>query len=202
MTTATIDTYTLTGDATDSVADLLLRIGEGDAAAWDEIFRRYGKLVSSTVRSFRLQEADVLDAVQMTWLRLTENVHRIKFPDQLGGWLRTTARHECLRILRQAKPAQDVVDMMPDTVPDPSVGPEQRVIDADTARTLRKLVAELSPRRQALVWMLFTDNPLSYAEVARAAGIPPGGIGPTRARALRQLRSKLTEYELGLGSGR
>jgi RNA polymerase sigma factor (sigma-70 family) len=202
MTTATIDTYTLTGDATDSVADLLLRIGEGDAAAWDEIFRRYGKLVSSTVRSFRLQEADVLDAVQMTWLRLTENVHRIKFPDQLGGWLRTTARHECLRILRQAKPAQDVVDMMPDTVPDPSVGPEQRVIDADTARTLRKLVAELPPRRQALVWMLFNDNPLSYAEVARAAGIPPGGIGPTRARALRQLRSKLTEYELGLGSGR
>jgi RNA polymerase sigma factor (sigma-70 family) len=202
MTTATIDTYTFTGDATDSVADLLLRIGEGDAAAWDEIFRRYGKLVSSTVRSFRLQEADVLDAVQMTWLRLTENVHRIKFPDQLGGWLRTTARHECLRILRQAKPAQDVVDMMPDTVPDPSVGPEQRVIDADTARTLRKLVAELPPRRQALVWMLFNDNPLSYAEVARAAGIPPGGIGPTRARALRQLRSKLTEYELGPGSGR
>ncbi|MGH3710750.1 MAG: RNA polymerase sigma factor, partial [Pseudonocardiaceae bacterium] len=93
------------------------------------------------------------------------------------------------------------VDMTPETIPDPSVGPEERVIDADTARTLRKLVAELSPRRQALVWLLFTDNPLSYAEVARTAGIPPGGIGPTRARALRQLRQKLTEYELGPGVG-
>jgi DNA-directed RNA polymerase specialized sigma24 family protein len=89
--------------------------------------------------------------------------------------------------------------MTPEAVADPSVGPEQRVIDADTARTVRKLVAELSPRRQRLVWMLFTDNPPSYAEVARAAGIPPGGIGPTRARALRQLREKLHEYELGPG---
>jgi len=198
MTTATISCAPANG--TDSVSDLLLRIGDGDAAAWDEIFRRYGKLVSTTVRSFRLQEADTLDAVQMTWLRLTENAHRVQFPERLGGWLATTARRECLRILRQAKPAPDLIGMAPETVADPSAGPEQRVIDADTARTLRKLVAELSPRRQALVWMLFTDNPPSYAEVARAAGIPPGGIGPTRARALRQLRHKLHEYELGPGT--
>jgi RNA polymerase sigma factor (sigma-70 family) len=184
-----------------SVTDLLLRIREGDAAAWDEIFRRYGKLVTTTVRSFRLQEADALDAVQMTWLRLTENAHRVQFPERLGGWLATTARRECLRILRQVKPVLGLIDVTPDTVADPSVGPEQRVIDADTAETLRKLVGELSPRRQTLVWMLFTDNPLSYIEVARAAGIPPGGIGPTRARALRQLRNKLHEYELGPVAG-
>jgi RNA polymerase sigma factor (sigma-70 family) len=203
-TAYTRTTYTSTdgpSNGMDSMADLLLRIGDGDAAAWDEIFRRYGKLVSTTVRSFRLQEADTLDAVQMTWLRLTENAHRVQFPDRLGGWLATTARRECLRILRQGKPCLDVIET-PETVPDPSVGPEQRVIDADTARTLRKLVAELSPRRQTLVWMLFTDDPPSYAEVARAAGIPPGGIGPTRARALRQLRDKLHEHELGLGSRR
>jgi hypothetical protein len=75
--------------AADSVADLLLRIGDGDAAAWDEIFRRYGGLVSTTVRSFRLQEADALDAVQMTWLRLAENAHRVQFPERLGGGWRT-----------------------------------------------------------------------------------------------------------------
>jgi RNA polymerase sigma factor (sigma-70 family) len=204
MTTATITHITADapGNNANDVADLLSRIGDGDATAWDEIFRRYGKLVSSTVRSFRLQEADTLDAVQMTWLRLTENAHRVQYPDRLGGWLATTARRECLRILRQAKPCVDVVDMAPETVADPSVGPEQRAIDADTARTLRKLVAELSPRRQTLVWMLFTDHPLSYAEVADAAGIPPGGIGPTRARALRQLREKLNEYELGPSVGK
>jgi RNA polymerase sigma factor (sigma-70 family) len=194
MTTATIS-YT-PAEVPDSVASLLLRIREGDAAAWNEIFRRYGKLVSSTVRSFRLQEADVLDAVQMTWLRLAENAHRVQFPERLGGWLATTARRECLHILRQVRPIPGLIDITPDTVADPAVGPEQHAIEADIAETLRKLVAELSPRRRALVRMLFTDRPRSYAEVAQTAGIPAGGIGPTRARALRQLRDKLHEQEL------
>jgi hypothetical protein len=57
-----------TANATDSVADLLPGLGDGDPAAWNEIVRRYGKLVSTEVRSFRLQAADALDAVQMTWL--------------------------------------------------------------------------------------------------------------------------------------
>jgi RNA polymerase sigma factor (sigma-70 family) len=195
MTTATIN-YIST-DATDSVADLLLGISDGDPAAWDEIFRLYGKLVIATVRSFRLQETDALDAVQMTWLRLAENAHRVQFPERLGGWLATTARRECLHILRQAKSAPDLIDVGAETVADPSMGPEQCVIHTDTTRILWKLVDELSPRRRTVLRTLFTDEPRPYAEVARVAGIPPGGIGPTRARALRQLRDKLDEHEVG-----
>jgi RNA polymerase sigma factor (sigma-70 family) len=196
MTTATAITTSCYGATTTStVSDLLLRVGEGESAAWGEICRRYGKLVSATVRSFRLQEADALDAAQMTWLRLAENAHRIRFPERLGGWLVTTARRECLHILRLANAAGGI-GIAPEAVVDPSVGPEQRVIDADTSRTLWKLVAELSPRRRTLLWTLFTDNSWSYAEVADVAGIPPGGIGPTRARALQQLRRRLNEQEL------
>ncbi len=190
-----------TSNATPSVAALLLRVGERDPAAWDEILRRYGKFVSATVRSFRLQDADALDAVQMTWLRLAENAHQVQLPERLAGWLATTARRECLHILRQAKSARDLTDGTPETVADPSVGPEQRVIGADTARRLWNLVGELPPRRRIVLRALFTDSPRSYAEVARAAGIPPGAIGPTRVRALRQLRDSLEEHGLGPESG-
>ncbi len=199
MTTAAIS-YASTG-ATDSVAELLLGVRARDPAAWEEIMRRYGKIVSATVRSFRLQESDALDAVQMTWLRLAENAHRVKFPEKLGGWLATTARRECLHILRQASLTPQLIDVAPETLADPSAGPEQSVIDADIARTLRKLVAELPPRRRAVLRALFTANhPLTYAEVGRTTGIPPGAIGPTRARALQQLRDKLNNHELGSGS--
>ena len=198
MTTATISH--VPADATDSVADLLRGIDDGDPAAWDEILRRYGKLVSTTVRSFRLQEADALDAMQMTWLRLAENAHRVQFPDRLAGWLATTARRECLHILRQRKLAPNFTDETRETVSDPSAGPEQHAIDLHTTRTLRKLINELSPRRRSLIRMLFTDDHCSYAEVARAAGISLGGVGPTRTRALRQLRVKIDEHEVGPGA--
>ncbi|HEY2764545.1 MAG TPA: sigma-70 family RNA polymerase sigma factor [Pseudonocardiaceae bacterium] len=184
-----------------SVADLLLRARRGDGAAWEEIVRRYSNVVFATVRSFRLQDADVLDAVQMTWLRLAENAHRVQYPERLAGWLATTARRECLHILRQqAKHTPAPADTVAENVVDPGIGPEQRVIDHDTARTLWNLVAELSPLRRTLLRALFTDNPRPYTEVARSAGIPPGGIGPTRARALQQLRHRLDESGLGPGA--
>lgn len=186
--------------AQESIADLLLRARDKDPVAWEEIVRRYSGVVFAAVRSFRLQDADVLDAVQMTWLRLAENAHRVQHPERLAGWLATTARRECLHILRQqAKHAPAAVDVLTENVVDPNMGPEQRVIERDTARTLWDLVAELPPIRRTLLEALFTDNPRSYTEVARTAGIPPGGIGPTRARALQQLRRRLDESGLGPG---
>jgi RNA polymerase sigma factor (sigma-70 family) len=195
MTTATIS-Y-LSADTTDSEADLLAGISNGEPAAWNEILRRYGKLVSTTVWSFRLQEADALDAMQMTWLRLAENAHRIQFPERLGGWLASTARRECLHILRQAKRGPNLTEVASDTVAEPSVGPDQRATNADIIRMLRTLIDELPPLRRTLIGLLFSDNPYSYRRIARITGIPLGGIGPTRARALRQLRDKLNVHELG-----
>jgi RNA polymerase sigma factor (sigma-70 family) len=198
MTTTTINHVPV--NATASVADLLRRIGDGDPVAWDEILHRYGTLVSTTVRSFRLQEADAFDAIQMTWLRLAENAHRVQFPERLGGWLATTARRECLHILRQTKRGPHLADGAPENVADPSAGPEERAIDTHTTRTLRTFIDELSPRRRTLIRMLFTDNHRSYATIARITEIPLGGIGPTRARTLRQLRDKLDEHELRPGA--
>lgn len=85
----------------------------------------------------------------------------------------------------------------PETVADPAPGFEQRVIDADATRMLWTIVEELPPRREVLLRELFTDHPRPYAEVARAAGIPIGGLGLTRARALRQLRDRLDDGGLG-----
>jgi RNA polymerase sigma factor (sigma-70 family) len=184
-------------DTTRSVTELLSGACDRDPKAWDEIVRRYRGVVFAKVRSFGLQDADALDAAQMTWLRLAEHCHRIQFPEQLGGWLATTASRECLRILRhQAQHAPTPSDTVAQRATDPSSGPEQQAIDADTAHQLWDLVATLPPRRQTLIRELFINNPRPYAEVARDTGIPSGGIGPTRARALAQLRRRLHEHGL------
>lgn len=192
------DTAHASAAATSSAIDvLLLRAGDGDSAAWEEIVRRYSKHVLSKVSSFRLQDADASDAVQATWLRLAENRHSVQHPEHLGGWLATVASRECLHILRQSKRGPAPTDTVARDVADPSTGPEQHVIDADTAQAVRSLVTELSPRQRILLRALFTDNPRPYAEVARITGISIGSIGPTRARALKQLRRTADERGLG-----
>jgi RNA polymerase sigma factor (sigma-70 family) len=194
MTTTTINDAS--ADITRNISDdLLPRAGDGDPRAWEEILRRYSTLVSATVRSFRLQDADTLDAVQTTWLRLAENAHRIRHPDRLGAWLATTARRECLRILRHTTPIPRLSKTVQEAATDPSTGPEHNAIEADKKRWLWKHVDELPPRRRTLLRALFTDNPQPYAEIATIAGIPPGGIGPTRNRALQQLRERLDKHK-------
>jgi RNA polymerase sigma factor (sigma-70 family) len=190
-------TTTTSPDTARSTADLLARACDRDPQAWDEIMHRYGGVVLAKVRSFGMQEADALDAVQTTWLRLAENCHRIQFPEQLGGWLATTAARECLRILRHQALHTPTPHEVAQWEADPSVSPEQHAVDADTAARLWSLVATLPTRRQRLIRELFLNDPRPYAEIARTTGIPTGGIGPTRARALSQLRRRLDERELG-----
>jgi RNA polymerase sigma factor (sigma-70 family) len=158
--------------------------------------RRYSGLVAAKVRSFRLQDADALDAIQTTWLRLAENIHRVQYPERLGGWLATTAARECLRILHHTQRTLTMADNMIDALTEPGASPEHQVINAHTAQTLRALIVQLPPRRRRLLRALFTEHPPSYAELSHTAGIPPGSIGPTRNRALRQLRQMLHDHEL------
>lgn len=182
-----------------SATELLAGIGRGDPSAWTEVVRRYSRLVLARARSFRLQEADVLDAVQMTWLRLMENWHTIDDPERLGGWLATTVSRECLGILRRSRHVTPEADVVEDQA-DPAAGPDQRAVDAETALMVRSAVAELPARRRDIVVALFEDDPSPYVELSRSMGIPAGSLGPTRARSLRQLRSLLAERGLARGA--
>ena len=174
-------------------AALVLAAGAGDQRAWAELVLRYESLVWARVRAFRLQEADALDAVQETWLRLAENIRRLRDPEALPGWLSTTARRECLRLLQRS--ARLAAPAEVDAVADPAAGPEQHVLDAEVSREVRDRLAELPPRSRLLLRALFADDPPRYTEIAQRSGMAVGSIGPTRARALTQLRRTLSPRE-------
>jgi len=59
----------------------------------------------------------------------------------------------------------------------------------ERSQALRDALLELSPARRELLTLLLADPPLSYDEISNRLGIPIGSIGPTRARALEQLRN-------------
>jgi RNA polymerase sigma factor (sigma-70 family) len=178
-----------------TTAELLDDADLGDRRAWEELVRRFTHVVDRAVRAYRLQHADAGDATQRTWLRLLENHQQLRRPDALAGWLATTAGRECLRILRARHRTANLAEA--DELIDPAGDPEQVVIDAVTVDELREHIALLPPRARTLMDALFGDGPLGYAEIARRTGIPIGSIGPTRARALGQLRALIGEPSLG-----
>jgi RNA polymerase sigma factor (sigma-70 family) len=160
----------------------------GDAAAWDALVGRYLPLVTAVIRRLRLSPADADDVNQTVWLRLVEHLDALREPRALPGWLATTARHEGLRLIKRR--ARDLpVDPAGATFDTPDdVDPGDALVQDLRSHALREAMLDLSEQRRELLLLLLTDPPLSYDDISCRLGIPRGSIGPTRARALEQLR--------------
>jgi RNA polymerase sigma factor (sigma-70 family) len=159
---------------------------------------RFLPLVCAIVRQHRLGEADGDDVSQTVWLRLVEHLGALREPDALPGWIRTTTRNECLRVLGARGRVRPVdpqdhggLDAVEIDVAD------TELLAAERRQLLREALAELPTARRDLLALLLADPPVAYEEISARLGIPVGSIGPTRARALEQLRR--TRALRGLG---
>jgi RNA polymerase sigma factor (sigma-70 family) len=173
-----------------SVIALVSRVCDGDQEAWNEIIERYSPLVWAICARYQLSRPDTDDVGQGVWLMLVEHIANLREAAALPGWLATTTRNECLRVLRTVRrfdpdglPADD---MMPPDVDSKAV--DEDVIEAELNVALRAAFDELQPACHRLLSMLIQDPQPSYADVSSALGMRVGSIGPTRARCLDQLR--------------
>ena len=173
-----------------SASFLVSRAKMGDKEAWDALVERYASLIWSICRKYRLNEADAEDVGQCVWLRLVEHVGTIRDPAALPGWLVTTTRRECARVLRSAHRAQpgDYVPDFEHIAEQVSRTAEEEILAAERHAALREALTDLPPAWRRLMTMLAADPPVPYAEISRRLGIAVGSIGPTRARCLDRIR--------------
>lgn len=174
---------------------LLTAAGKGDQLAWDAIVGQYSSLLWSVTRSFRLDPRDASDVVQITWLKLVENLDRIEEPEALPGWLATTARRECLQLIRRTNRQHVVRQAGPVELPDPTPPVDHALLTDERDVALWRMVALLGEACLRLLRVLMATPPPSYKEVAAALGMPVGSIGPTRQRCLGQLRKLLAAQD-------
>lgn len=194
---ATVTTALPRGDRVDrqsDVVDVFHQAHAGDNAAWEELVHRFGGLVSAIARRCRLNEADVAEVCQTTWLRLVENLDRIEQPDRLGAWLATTSRRESLRIAtrRGNMVPSDTLVQMVDTEAEPL---DSGILKEEQARALRIASEQLPARCRRLLGLLTGNDDLSYKEISELLSMPVGSIGPTRGRCLEHLRQLLAELQ-------
>lgn len=169
--------------------ELLRRVIDGDQGAWDELVGRFGGLVWSVARSYRLG-ALTDDVVQTVWLRLAEYCDRIREPDRLASWLATTTRNEAMRVVKKQSRTMTLGDLPERS--DASVSTlDELVADSDTLAHVLDAFVKLSDKDQELLRLLCTVPPLDYATISEMLGRSIGSIGPSRDRALKKLRKML-----------
>jgi RNA polymerase sigma factor (sigma-70 family) len=173
-----------------SVTKLVTRARNGDKQAWDAIVERYAPLIWSICRRYQLDRPGAEDVGQSVWLQLVSHLGAIRDPAALPGWLATTTRRECGRVLsagRGPQPAERLLDA--EAIPDNRTATaEQELLAAERHAALREAFACLSPARRQLMAFLIEDPPVPYAEISAKLGIPVSSIGPTRRRCLDKMR--------------
>jgi RNA polymerase sigma factor (sigma-70 family) len=172
------------------LATLLQGAAEGDQRAWDQLVDRYAGLVVAVARRYRLSEADLGDVSQTVWLRLVEHLGSLREPDALPGWLVTTTRNECLRVLRSAGRLV-LTDELASLADGPDVGEDvaDGLLAAERREAVRTAMWSLPPRCRELFQLLLSDPPVPYDDIGRRLAMPHGSIGPTRSRCLDRLRT-------------
>jgi len=171
------------------VADLVTRARKGDQQAWDSLVERYAPLIWSICRQYRLDRADAEDVGQRIWLQFVNHLDAIRDPAAVPGWLATTTRRECNRVVRAARGPQAAGQLLDENIPDKLIRTaEQELLAAERHAALREAFTCLSPSRQQLMALLIEDPPVPYTEISARLGIPVSSIGPTRRRCLDQIR--------------
>ncbi|MEA5360534.1 sigma-70 family RNA polymerase sigma factor [Amycolatopsis sp., V23-08] len=170
----------------DSPAPLLENAARGAEWAWRDIVVRYSSLVSAVCRQYRISGADAEDVAGAVWLNLVTHLAHIRDAEALPGWLSTTTRHECLRLLRHRNRQVPTDAALIDDPAEPDF--DAALVAGERRAAARHAFAQLPPRDQRLLAMLLCDPPRSYREISATLGIPVGSIGPSRARCLARAR--------------
>ena len=190
--TATITTGGEYDREAERSGDLVRRAAVGDDRAWQALVERFSGLVWSITRTQNLSRSDAADVSQTVWLRLVDNLDRLREPERVGAWLAATTRHECIRVSRMRQRSVPTADVDTFEGPQPiSDGDPVSILERRSAvADVRQVVTTMPERSQELLRMLMADPPMPYGEIAAGLGIPVGSIGPTRQRCLRVLRAK------------
>lgn len=185
-------------DRDQELVELVRSACAGDQLAWEQLYARFTPTLCGVARSYRLSASDVEDAVQTAWLRLLDNIGRVREPAAVGAWLTITTRRECLRLLRGTARECPSDDPALGDVADRAAAadPERILLATERRAILRGALAELPERQRELMTLLAVDPSIDYCTVGETLAMPVGSIGPTRARSLARLRDHPQVHDL------
>lgn len=173
---------------------------EGDRQAFHDLVAALSPMLWQVARSQGLDRETSQDVVQTAWLALVRDLHGIRNPQALAGWLIVTTKRECWRVRDRRRPESPTDDQKELDRADPAAGPEVLAALSDQKRRLWKAVALLDARcRELLRFVAFVPRP-DYGMIAETLGMKRGSVGPTRQRCLDKLHALLSGDHAGGGS--
>jgi len=172
---------------------IVLAARRGDADAFRELYSAYRDPIWTLVVSLVGDSSQAQDVMQNVFFKAFRGLGGFRFQSGLFTWIYRIARNECLNHLRRREvpyvPLEDVL----------GCGDEidrARVSDLEEARraALRDAVKHLPLKMREVVVLKYVED-LSYTEMSRILGCPPGTVASRLNRTLAELETRLRPFK-------
>jgi len=167
--------------------DLIARVGEGDAGAFEQLYRRYSRPVFALALRRLGDRGRAEDAVQETFASIWRSAGSYRSERGPGApWLYAVARNAIVDRRRALGP----VPAEPVDEPSSDAGPDERAESSWTAWRIHRALAELHEQERKLIELAYWGG-FSQSEISDFVGIPLGTVKTRTRSALSRLADAL-----------
>ena len=182
---------------------LLRKIRDGEADAFDAFVARYGRRLLAFGMRMCGHREDAEDVFQETLLKAYQSLEAVRDPGAVRTWLFRVASNQCLMKRRKEKPEREVplgydggddVDFAaPIEIVDWSHRPDDEAARAELHAVLDAAIAELAPDLRIVVLLRDVEG-LSTKEAAEVLHLGSSAVEMRLHRGRMALRERLASY--------
>jgi len=177
--------------------ELVEHAKRGDVRSYEELVKRYERLVGRVIYPFAGRDAAVEDLVQETFLRAYDRLDTFNPEYRFKTWLLAIANNLGIDTLRRRR---DVVEFNPELHAPSTGGPEAAAAESERARSVRDAVLTL-PETYSVPLVLRYAEGLTYAEIAEILDVTIPALKSRLFRARNMLAERLEHERLERTNG-
>lgn len=175
----------------------MLRVKDGDDAAFDDILRKYQKPIINFIYHFVNNRAEAEELAQDVFLRVYAARAKYQPEAKFATWIYKIATNLCLKKLNQDRIStrlrvsidEEKIPELRDTRPNVQMVLETKEKEEIIAKAINSL-----PRNEKAAILLRKRQSLSYKEIANTIGCTEGAVKTYIHRAKIRLRERLSLY--------
>jgi len=177
-------------DTKEPDAQLVVRSGQGDTAAYARLVERYAALAFATARCRVRDQPTASDVVQAAFMTALERLPLLREPDRFAPWLRKLVVVECARLAREEQRAargSSQLSHMVDRVDETTTQEEN---DGELGRAAVRLLGTLPPAQREAAELCLVRG-VSRADAAAFLGVSDTTLRKRLHDARRKLQAKV-----------
>lgn len=175
-------------------ARLMREIRAGNMLAFDTMYNSYSKKIYKFAYSILKSREESENIVQDTFMKLWEKRENVEKDSSVKSYLFTIAYNSTIDLIRKKIKDDQFIEYLKSiqvTYENPDIDYEYK----ELTEKLHKVIEQL-PLRQKEVYLLYSEEGLSYQKIAEKLHISVNTVENHMSRALKNIRAKMDAYTL------